>query len=451
MKLKARITNIIASAKINGEQVPAFLVKDTAGTFSIQVATVALTFLSNFIVARLYGAAIYGTFTYLFTTVTILANIAVLGLNTLLIKETAICKSKQEWGRLKGLLIIATISVITASGILSVTTILLFRSLNVLSKIGDIYLIQLTLISLPLFALILLYQSFLQGFQKILTSQLAEKVIKPLVFILFVGGIYFLGNSIDITGLIWLNTVSFTAGFIWVIWRVMKTAGAVFHNTKSNYKNCSWIKAASYFFVLGVLQIINSRIDIFLLGLWKSNTEVGIYNVAVRLADFITMSLLVVNTVIAPAISRLYHSGEKEKLQRLLSGSAKVALFISLPVITILVFGGKWVLSIFGDEFVQGYIPMLIVIAAQAFNVVCGSSGYVLMMTGNEKFAFISLLVSCVLNIVLNILFIPLWGMYGTALSVAASIVVWNALMFFFAYKQTKIFPAAFRIFNDRK
>jgi O-antigen/teichoic acid export membrane protein len=120
---------------------------------------------------------------------------------------------------------------------------------------------------------------------------------------------------------------------------------------------------------------------------------------------------------------------------------SRVAFLLSLPLILFLIFGGNFILSLFGPEFSFGYTPMLIIIAGQIFNVASGSVGNILIMTGNEKYAFIGLLISCLVNIGLNILLVPHWAMIGTAIAVAASIITWNGVMIFFVRKKTKIYP----------
>ena len=445
MKIAFLIKDIILKRKINDPTLSGYLVKGTFGTLIIQGLTVLLTFLSNFLAARLLGPAEYGTFTYLFTCISVFANIAVLGFNSLFIREAAIYKSKSEWTRLKGLITITSLAVIVVSVILIILGLLLFQKFDFLSKIGDVSLFRVSLIALPFVSLTLLYQSVLQGLQKVIAGQLAEKIIRPFVFIFLITAIYFFDRStISITIFIWLNVISFGIALAFVTASVYKNVTPLFKTVKASYENKKWLKSTLYFFVSSIIQIINSRIDVLLLGIWKGSRDVGIYNVALRLSDFTTLSLFIVNLVIAPAISNLYHTRQKEKLQILVTSGARIAFLLSLPVILFLMIGGKFILSLFGEEFISGYTPMVVIIAAQIINVACGSVGYILMMTRNEKYSFIALLMSFLLNIGLNILLTPYYGMNGTAVAVAVSIVTINGIMLFFVRKKTKIYPTAF-------
>ncbi|MDJ0571261.1 MAG: polysaccharide biosynthesis C-terminal domain-containing protein, partial [Pleurocapsa sp. MO_192.B19] len=52
-------------------------------------------------------------------------------------------------------------------------------------------------------------------------------------------------------------------------------------------------------------------------------------------------------------------------------------------------------------------------------NVSTGSVGLLLNMTGNESYTLISRVSSTVLNVVLNALLIPRWGLEGAAIATA--------------------------------
>jgi O-antigen/teichoic acid export membrane protein len=68
-----------------------------------------------------------------------------------------------------------------------------------------------------------------------------------------------------------------------------------------------------------------------------------------------------------------------------------------------------------------------------------GPVGVVLIMTGHERDAALAIGVSAVLNLILNAILIPGWGMEGAAVATAASTVVWNILMAIALYQRSGI------------
>lgn len=445
MKLLIEIREILLKKEQGNASLSRYLVRGTAGTLFIQGISVLLMLLSNFILAKICGAAEYGTFTYLFTCVTVGANIALLGFNTLLIRQVSVYKDKGRWNFLKGLMNLSSYSVLITSLLLGLIFISLFQSFDFFSRIGNVYLFAISMIALPVVVMMMLFQSILQGFQKVLSGQVPEKIIRPMVFILLMLVIYFSRTGqIPVVTLVWINILSFIVALVWVAKSTDKAISPFIKQVTASYETAKWVKSTSYFFLLGAIQILNARSDILILGAWKGSSAAGVYNIAVRLSDFMTLSLLVINTVIAPSISNLYYSQQESKLQKTVTIGARAALFLSMPVLLVLILGGRWILGYLGDSFTSAYIPMLIITAAQFINVLSGSVGNILIMTGNEKSALISLLTGSIVTVILNILLIPSWGMNGTAAAVAAGIITWNVLMFFFVKTKTRINPTAF-------
>ena len=93
------------------------------------------------------------------------------------------------------------------------------------------------------------------------------------------------------------------------------------------------------------------------------------------------------------------------------------------------------ILSFFGDEFILAKFSLLILAFSQAINALSASLGTILNMTGMQKVYGNILLVFLVLNIVLNYLLIPIYGIEGAAIASASSLMFWNLYSVFYVYK----------------
>ena len=143
---------------------------------------------------------------------------------------------------------------------------------------------------------------------------------------------------------------------------------------------------------------------------------------------------------IAPTVSRLYAHGEIERLQKILSKSVRKVMLFSLPMALIMVLAGKYVLIyVFGNEFALARYALAVLSGAQLINACMGSVGLILNMTGNEKDTAIVLASTAGLNICLNALLIPLYGILGAAIATAISIILWNIILSYFIFKRTKL------------
>jgi len=179
--------------------------------------------------------------------------------------------------------------------------------------------------------------------------------------------------------------------------------------------------SSSMIFLMGWLST-------FFLGSFYPESEVGIFHVVLKLATITSFTLNAINSITAPKISAIFHSGDHERLQSFIKTSTKMIFFTSFPILLVLSIFPKFWLSFFGAEFASGSLALIIVILAQFINSFCGSVGYILQMTGYERHFQRALFTGLLVNISLNILLVPAFGITGAAVTTAASLVVWNII-----------------------
>ncbi|MFM6520508.1 MAG: lipopolysaccharide biosynthesis protein, partial [Microcystis panniformis] len=89
----------------------------------------------------------------------------------------------------------------------------------------------------------------------------------------------------------------------------------------------------------GGLMLINSRIDILMLGAFKGPGAVGVYAVVSRVTSLIVFGLGILNNVLSPTFATLYAEGKREELQKLVTHSTRLislfALVMTLGLITL--------------------------------------------------------------------------------------------------------------------
>nr|MDA3878674.1 polysaccharide biosynthesis C-terminal domain-containing protein [Halothiobacillus sp.] len=228
----------------------------------------------------------------------------------------------------------------------------------------------------------------------------------------------------------------------WMLSRSLPTAS---RTEPVEYQSLHWLKSALPFTLIGGAGLINNQADIIMLGWFGSAAEVGIYHVAVQGATLVAFGLQVANAVMAPHFARLYTLGDMDKLQRLVTASARVVLLVALPLALAFVFaGGTIVTWVFGEGFAASHLPLAILALGQLANVAFGSVGFLLNMTGNERHTARVLWQTALLNVVLNGLLIPFYGMVGAAVASAVSLLTWNALLFVCVGKNLGVTSFAF-------
>ena len=205
-----------------------------------------------------------------------------------------------------------------------------------------------------------------------------------------------------------------------------------------------WRSVASSMLLTSGFGLVLAQADILMLGMLADPAGAGEYAAVSRLARLLSFPLLAVNAVVAPMISELYHSGRREELQRLLEQAVMGVVLISAPLLLAIGLRGDLVLALFGEEYTAGLPALRILLIGHTCNVLAGSVGFLLNMTGGHRTAARILGCSAALNIALNGILIPHLGTQGAALATATTTIAWNVSMYVAVRRRDGLRPSFF-------
>jgi len=166
-----------------------------------------------------------------------------------------------------------------------------------------------------------------------------------------------------------------------------------------------------------IASFVMGNISLFMLELFATTSEVGIFSVSLKIATLISLVLSVVNTISAPKFSELYWAEKYDELQKVINISIQLVFFSSLFISTILILYREPILLIFGKEFIVGSSILILLIFAQMINATTGSVSILLNMTGNQNALKDIIGISTIITIILNYILILNYGLMGAAYS----------------------------------
>jgi O-antigen/teichoic acid export membrane protein len=199
-----------------------------------------------------------------------------------------------------------------------------------------------------------------------------------------------------------------------------------------------------------MVTVIN-QIDMVILGALRGKDAAGIYAAAQNCAPLISLVLISVNAILGPIIARLYALGQIKQLQRMVTRSARIVVIFSLPVTFVFICFGHRVLWLFGEDFMAGHWALAILSIGQFVNAAMGSVGLILVMMEQEKEVAKGFSLGILINLILNILLIPRWGIEGAATATATSIIFVNILLAARTYQKVGIHTTALGPISLRK
>lgn len=283
----------------------------------------------------------------------------------------------------------------------------------------------------------LISQSF-RGFHQIFYATLYEGLLTNILVLIGLFVLWVVWGESSLEYVIILTAISLCVtimtGVILLI-RYYKSTPLV-----KGYEIKKVMKISLPLFVATALVPCITEAHVWILGIMATEDEVAIYGAAFRVAQFVIMPLLIVNSVIPPMIAQLMSSGNKKKAEQILRATATVASFPSVIIVIMLGIFSQEVLGLmFGEFYEAGGSVLVILMAAQGINSLTGSPGVLLMMSDYQSIVMRSAIISAALGLAISFILVGSMGAIGVGFGVAASKIVHNLLMWYYCWKKLNI------------
>jgi O-antigen/teichoic acid export membrane protein len=398
------------------------VIRRASEAFVLKGAAAAIGFGVNFLLARMLGPDGAGLYFLSLTVVTITAMLSKVGLDNTIVRFTASCAVLKDWAGVKGLYGKAMLLTLALSGVLSAT---LFAAAPWLA----VEIFQDPRLAGPLrwmslavapFALVYLQSQALNGLKRIREG---VALSGALLAALTLAGIVLLVPPYGVNGAVTAYTLAslLTLAIGFLLWR---RATPELKGIRGDFPTQRMLSSSIPLFWVTVLTMTLQWSSNLMLGMWGTAADVGLYSVANRTSGLVSFILMSVNAISGPKFSEMHSKGDIEGLGRLARSTAKLMTLFASPIVLACVLFPGYVMSIFGSEFVEGGPALAILGVGQFVNVLTGSVGYLLIMSGQEKVWRNLMGVSALLCLALNALLIPQFGIIGAALAMATSLSV---------------------------
>jgi len=196
--------------------------------------------------------------------------------------------------------------------------------------------------------------------------------------------------------------------------------------THSDFNTWKFLKEAFPMMLSGVVIVFLGWTDTFVLGIYETDEAIGVYNVALKIATLTSFSLQAINSILAPKVTKYYRESEENKMKKIIRFGTNTNFFITLLVVLLIMIFHKFLLKFFGLEFLQGATVLLILCTGQLVSSLSGSVGLILQMIGYQKIYRNIVFVALMINIALNFILTPRFGVEGAALATFISMAFWN-------------------------
>ncbi len=381
----------------------------------------AVAFFVNIYIVRSLGPDKYGLVSYVISYVGMFSFLASLGIDSILYVD--LIKQPEKKEELMG----AAFLLRVAGAFLTIGLVLV----TFLFNHNDFY----TNLLIFIVSLSFVFQSF-----GIINTFFQAKVLsKPVVIIslavslilstLKVVCVYLKLDLIYFISIFFLESIFYSIGYIFIY---VKDSRSIF-NWRISRQYCKDMLKSSWPLIFSVAFIsIYSRVDQVMIKHMMSNASVGFYDIAVRLSELWYFFPTIIIGSIFPAVlnaSKISYQRYEERLARLYGLAFYLSLVFVLPMSLL----SKFIIEItYGKDFLSAATVLSIYVWAGIAVAISSVLNQALIGEKKTKISFIINFLGMLTNVLLNLIFIPRYGINGAAFAtlISYSIIPFCALLF---------------------
>lgn len=367
--------------------------------------------------ARFLGPEKFGLVEMSITILNIGAIIALLGIHAGVSRYISVYEERNDFEKLGGYLKFIFNFPILASLAVSTLIFVLAHSINNFFNFNEIFVTIIRIISLVIpFKVVneVIYQIFYAK-KKILIQNIGNNIIEKVILVGGILGVYFF--NLGIIAVAWLFFASIFIAFIFnLVYLKLKIKFAKARVYINDYSE--WLAFSLPLFLANMSIFAMNWTDNIVIGKILTSKELGIYAASFSLASFLLFFQTAFVSVFVPIMSRFYAKRENESFLFVYNKAQNWVFGLSLPFAVIFIFFSKELLaSLFGEAFIEGYIPLIIITIGITFNVYTGMNGSLMKIIKKTKFLFKIRLLMAIINIIFNIFMVRKFGIIGAAIS----------------------------------
>jgi O-antigen/teichoic acid export membrane protein len=390
-----------------------------------------LNFLITFYITKNYGEGVYGNFSLIFTILQASTMIFALGLPNALINYLGLNKIDDHFSQyllkkgVKIILVAAIIPSLLFYLMKDVIAVDIFRNKNLISYI------VVVAVTLPFFIIQEFFLNFLIATKNFVKFNIFMFVIPNMLFLLLLVFISISAENQYLVILYYAVSVAVTV--------VIQSFFVFKKHQKQEIERLSSKKILQFsspMMISSLMLFLLNWTDVFMLGAMRTESEVGIYNLAYKLASLSMLVIISMNVVLAPKISQLYRSGMIAELHQTIKKSTRLIIILTTPIVLFLIVFSEFILSMFGNNFTDGKTALIIISLGALINVSTGNVDQILNMTSHQKALKNITFFGFALNAVLNYLLIPAYGINGSAAASLFTNAVFNLICLYYIKKK---------------
>ncbi|WP_281846508.1 polysaccharide biosynthesis C-terminal domain-containing protein [Olleya namhaensis] len=203
----------------------------------------------------------------------------------------------------------------------------------------------------------------------------------------------------------------------------------------------SILKYSALIIIAGSVANIILEIDKFMLGQFQALNNVAYYGVAIYIATVIGVPARAMHQITNPLTAKLLNEGHKEELKTLYQKTSINLFIISGFIFLCIIINISKLYLLIPENYSEGFLVVLVIGLAKLSDNLIGNNNAILFNSDYYRVVLVFGILLAILTVVLNLVFIPIYGINGAAYASCITIFTYNIIKLSFVYRKFKMHP----------
>jgi O-antigen/teichoic acid export membrane protein len=190
-----------------------------------------------------------------------------------------------------------------------------------------------------------------------------------------------------------------------------------------------------------VAQIIIQRLDIVLVAILRGPVDAAVYTAATRFLVVGQLGNAAISMASQPQVTHLFAVRDRRGANAVYQATTAWLILLTWPLYLLAIIYGPKVLAVFGHSYSAGSTVMVILGLAMLVATGCGQVDMVLITTGRSSWSLANGLLAVAVNVSVDLILIPKYGITGAAIGWAAAIGLTNLVPLLQVAKVVRVHP----------
>jgi O-antigen/teichoic acid export membrane protein/CelD/BcsL family acetyltransferase involved in cellulose biosynthesis len=404
--------------------------RTASATFAIRVASAALAYATQVVLARWLGAFEFGVYVYVWTWTLLIGGFVDAGLAVAAQKFIPAYSQQKAFDLLRGFLVGSRRLALATATTLAVASGAFIWFGREWFNSYELVPLWVACLSLPFFAMTSLQDGIARCYNWVDISLLPSFVVRPLLMLAVMLTASRIGFASDATTAMVATAISLwlaAAGQAFVLRRRLQ---AKVPAGPRSFEPLVWLRTSTPIVMVVGFYILLTYVDVIVLRQYVPPEEVALYHAASKTISLITFVYFAVASATAHRFSEYHAAGDRQRLSALVTSAVHWTFWPSLALGACLLILGRPLLWLFGPSYLQAYPLMFILTIGLLARASVGPAERLLNMLGHQAICAGIFAVAFVVNLGGCVALVPRFGGVGAAIATSTALIVESIMLF---------------------